>query len=144
MYNKMKYYSLIQNLCIILFSSVPSNKYKIAFAADVLLSFLNPFPCILLLGSNFYSTNVTILADITNAILYLFKGTEENTMMERFWMREKYFILSYILQYSFYIFLSRWYLDNTMRLMDSCSKYCVYNWSWCVLNFATGETRSDS
>ena len=30
MYDNMKYFSLIQNLSIIVFSSVPLNKYKIA------------------------------------------------------------------------------------------------------------------
>ena len=31
MYDNIKYFSLIQNLSIIVFSSVPLNKYKIAF-----------------------------------------------------------------------------------------------------------------
>ena len=31
MYDNMKYFSLIQNLSIIVFSSVPLNKHKIAF-----------------------------------------------------------------------------------------------------------------
>ncbi|KAB6274643.1 hypothetical protein GA394_18915, partial [Bacteroides xylanisolvens] len=41
----------------------------------------------------YYWTNVTILVDITNAILYLFERTVENAMVQIAWRRENDLVL---------------------------------------------------